>query len=95
MNVSLVANAGRDVALRGATVVADSDVLMRAARNLTIGNAENTQEGSSSSSSKKSGGRDGPDGDGGADRQRAGRCEWRRHALCNCSLVRRRRWSRR
>ncbi|MFX1682666.1 hemagglutinin repeat-containing protein [Mitsuaria sp. CC2] len=52
---SLVANAGRDIALQGATVVADSDVLMHAARNLTIGTAENTQEGSSSSSSKKSG----------------------------------------
>ncbi|WP_431256233.1 hemagglutinin repeat-containing protein [Roseateles chitinivorans] len=52
---SLVANAGRDIALQGATVVADSDVLMHAARNLTIGTAENTQQGSSSSSSKKSG----------------------------------------
>lgn len=52
---SLVALAGRDIALQGATVVADSDVLMHAARNLTIGTAENTQEGSSSSSSKKSG----------------------------------------
>ena len=52
---SLVAHAGRDAALQGATVVADGDVLIRAERNLTVGTSENTQDSSSSASSKKSG----------------------------------------
>ncbi|MDH0864651.1 hemagglutinin repeat-containing protein [Mitsuaria sp. GD03876] len=52
---SVVAHAGRDASLQGATVVADGDVLIRAERNLTLGTSENTQDGSSSASSKKSG----------------------------------------
>ncbi len=52
---NVVARAGRDATLQGATVVADSDVFIAAGRNLTISTAENTESGGSSSSSKKSG----------------------------------------
>ncbi len=52
---SIVAQAGRDASLQGATVVADGDVFLRAERNLSVGTAQGTQEGSSSSSSRKSG----------------------------------------
>ena len=52
---SVVARAGRDASLEGATVVADSDVFIGAGRNLTLTTAQNTQAGDSSSSSKKSG----------------------------------------
>ncbi|WP_431104648.1 hemagglutinin repeat-containing protein [Roseateles noduli] len=52
---SVIARAGRDAALQGATVVADSDVFISAGRNLTLTTAESTESGSSSSSSKKSG----------------------------------------
>ncbi len=52
---SVIARAGRDASLQGATVVADSDVFISAGRNLTLTTAESTQSGDSSSSSKKSG----------------------------------------
>jgi filamentous hemagglutinin len=52
---SVTALAGRDLQVQGSTVVADSDVVLAAGRDISIVSAQNTSSSTSASSSKKSG----------------------------------------
>lgn len=52
---AVTALAGRDIAVRGSTVVADADIALVAARDLSIVSAQNSSNSMSASSTKKTG----------------------------------------